>query len=237
MRLSVLCPSMGSHEEAVSTWAETSHTELQITVDSTTTGPAAGFLTKCQRFYERDSAPIQGYLHADLYIQDEGWDQRVMDQFGDPAVGVVGFVGARRLGDPDIYRTPYDYRQLARAGVLSNLVDAEVHGERYSGECEVAVLDSCAVFVRRSLLVRCGGWKSSGLPDNTHCSDLWISLMARRFAMATRVVGVRARHTGGGKGEAGLGWLAGVGGDQATHREAHRVIYDQFRDLLPVVTR
>lgn len=232
--LSIACPSMGGHEAAVASWEDTLAKPWPIVVDAATEGNDAGFLTKCDKAWRATDATIIGYLHSDLYIMEHGWDQRVRAEFGDPQVAVVGFVGATRLGTDDIYRVPYSYTQLARADVWSNLTDAESHGGRDAGTRQVAVVDSCTVFVRRLFLDRIGGWPTSTYPNSSHCSDLWISLMAHRAGMQIRMVGVAASHRSGGRGSVGEGWLNARGGDTAMHRRAHDLIYDQFRPELPL---
>lgn len=234
LSLSTFCPSTGDHEQAVESWNDTQAKPWPIVVDARVDGDEAGFLTKCDKAWRQTDATIIGYLHSDLYILEHGWDQRVRAEFGDPQVGVVGFVGATRLGMDDLYRVPYDYRQLARGDVWSNLVDAPIHGGRDAGTRQVAVVDSCAVFVRRQFLGRIGGWPTATYPNSSHCSDLWISLMAHRAGLQVRMVGVAASHRSGGRGSIGEGWLNTRGGDQAMHRRAHELIADQFRDVLPV---
>lgn len=225
---------MGSHEVAVTSWEDTMSKPWPIVVDAATEGNDAGFLTKCDKAWRETDATIIGYLHSDLYILEYGWDRRVLAEFGDPQVAVVGFVGATRLAVDDIYKLPYDYRQLARADVWSNLVDAPIHGGRDAGSRQVAVVDSCAVFVRRQFLDRIGGWPTHDYPNSSHCSDLWISLMAARHGMQVRMVGVAASHRSGGRGSVGEGWLNARGGDTRMHRRAHDLIYDQFRQELPI---
>lgn len=232
--LALFCPSMAGHEAAVISWGDTMARPCQIAVDARVDGDDAGFLTKCDRAWRQTDATIIGYMHSDMYLLEHRWDQRVLAEFGDPQVAVVGFVGATRLAVDDIYKLPYDYRQLARADVWSNLTDAEVHGGRDAGSRQVAVVDSCAVFVRRQFLERIGGWPAREYPNSSHCSDLWICLMAARHGMQVRMVGVAASHRSGGRGSAGEGWLNARGGDAAMHRRAHDLIYDQFRPELPL---
>ena len=235
LSLELFIPAMGpTWQEAATAARDTMSKPWNVEVDDLAEGEDAGYLSKVQRFHDRTHATVEGLIHADLYLLEKSWDQRVLAQFEDEKVGVVGIVGARRLGHADIYKIPYDYTQLARADVLSNLVDAEAHGARFVGETEVAVLDSCALFVRHSLLDVLGGWPVSTYPNNTHCTDLWISLMARRRGLQTKLVGVKASHRSGGKGDAGVRWLDERGGDVAQHRKAHELTYDQFRDVLPV---
>lgn len=235
MKLSIMCASTGGHEAARETWYDTSGHRWPVVVDNCMEGEGAGYLQKVQRFYEQTEADVIAYFHSDLFLHEQGWDRRLLAQFDDPRVGVVGFVGATGLGTDAIYKLPYDYRQLARQDVFSNLIDAEVHGQRDPGVRPVAVVDSCAVVVRRSLLARCGGWPVGTYPNNTHCSDLWLCCMARRMGYGVRLLGISATHTGGGKGAAGSEWLAGR--DSAMHQQAHVLIYRDFRDLLPIRVR
>lgn len=50
-----------------------------------------------QRGYELSDKrhDILAYIHDDVRIYERNWDQRVLKEFDDPTVGVVGFGGAR----------------------------------------------------------------------------------------------------------------------------------------------
>lgn len=232
--LCVVCPSTGGHEEAVESWQSNQSVATKVALYDATEGDEAGFLTKCDKAWRENEADVIGYLHSDLFIHEKDWDVRVLKEFENPNVGVVGFVGATGLASDDIYKIKYDYRQLARENVYSNLTDADVHGQRFAESREVAVVDSCAVFVRRGLLSRCGGWPIHQYPNSSHCSDLWICCIARRHNSLVRVVGVSCTHRSGGKGDAGTKWLNDRGGDEKLHRDAHKLIYNDFRDVLPI---
>ncbi len=234
LSLALFCPSTGGHEEAVTTWVDTLSKPWGVTVDAETVGDSAGFLTKCDKFWRTCDAEIIGYLHSDLYMLEHGWDARILAEFEDKQVAVVGVVGALRLGSDDLYRTPYRFTQLARGDVFSNLTDWEVHGAKESGSRRVAVIDSCGVFVRRMLLARIGGWPVDQYPNSSHCSDLWLCCMAHRYGLNVRMVGVACQHRSGGKGGAGSQWLTDRGGDDKMHKAAHSLIYSQFRDVLPI---
>ena len=234
LTLEISCASMGGHVAALESWQKHATRAHTYTVDITTSGEHAGFLTKCQQAYEESTADVIGYLHSDLLIHEDGWDTRVLREFEWPTVAVVGFVGGTRLGHDDIYRVPYDFRQLARGDVWSNLTDAEAHGQRDAGSRPVAVLDSCAIFVRREFLKRIGGWPLGKLPNTSHCTDLWICATAHRLGRQVRMVGVSATHASGGKGEKGSKWLDARGGDEALHRQAHVAVYDLLRGVLPL---
>ena len=165
---------------------------------------------------------------------ERAWDERILKAFEDEQTTVVGVVGATTLGHSDIYKTHYDFRQLARGNVWSNLTDAEAHGGRDAGTREVAVIDSCAVFVRRNLLERVGGWPVGRYPNSSHCSDLWICCAVRRLGLRVQLVGISCTHRSGGKGGAGTSWLDARGGDIAMHQRAHVVTYESIRDVLPI---
>ena len=187
-----------------------------------------GMLEAYQHGWTRKEYTIYCYLHDDCLIRDPVWWIRVLNEFEDPNVGVVGFGGALIHGSPDLYRTPYQLQQLGRGQYLSNVDDAEVHGKRFEGACDVAVLDGFALCCRRELLERAGGW-----PVDTPVSyvgyDYWICCMAHRLGYSCRVVGVRCHHYGGRTAVA----LKAVPEDGTGHAEAHRYIYEQFPDVLP----
>lgn len=232
--LQITCPSMGGHEEAVTSWQDCMSKPWPVVVNDATEGDDAGFLAKCDKAWRETDATVIGYLHSDLIVHEKAFDQRVLREFDDPSVAVVGFVGARRLGTDEFGKLPYDFHQLARGDVVSNLSDWEVHGGRLEGSCDVAVVDSCAVFVRRELLVRLGGWPVGRYPNNAHCSDLWICASAIANGYRVRCVGVACTHRSGGKGETGSKWLEDHGGDNEHHRAAHSLVAQDFHHILPI---
>ncbi len=295
---------------------------FSITVDDTIEGIGAGYLHKVEKFYRESTADVLAYLHSDLFIHSHGWDEMVLREFetcevcGRPEfehaalypniearicdnftnrVAIVSFCGARRHGHPDIYKAPYDYRQLARFEFISNLVDAEKHGQRVLKPQDVAVVDSFSLIVRRSFLdlirgwpinhechiyddlwepCRCCGyhcrvcnqrWYRAGIKPGTeigeilqrdahyacegfpvrptyhpsHCSDYWLCLMAHRHKMRIRYVPVSCTHNSGGvRGDGRFDyakWQEWYGfTDAQMHQINHRLLYDEFRDVLPV---
>jgi hypothetical protein len=114
-----------------------------------------------QTVYERSKHPIIAYIHDDVMLYEQNWDLRVLKEFEDPGVGIVGFGGALGHGQPHLYKVPYHLPDLARQQFLSNMRSAETHGDRFRGACDVAVLDGFALFVRRTVLDRWGGWPVS----------------------------------------------------------------------------
>lgn len=192
-----------------------------------------GMLPAYQRGFKhavRSGADVIAFLHDDTIINDPNWTERVLKEFENPKVGLVGFGGATGHGQPGLYRDPYDYKQLARSNFLSNMVDAENHGKRFTGSCDVAVLDGFALIVRRDVLEKSGGWPLE-TPIGYACYDYWLSCMTRRLGYMIRVVGVPCQHLGGqtfvklGIGKDPKHWQQYI--------DSHRYIYEEFPDALP----
>jgi GT2 family glycosyltransferase len=188
---------------------------------------AEGCLTLLQAYQqglESTSSPILGYVHDDVVVRDPEWLSRVLREFDDPHVGMVGFGGALRHGSESLYQMPYRLAQFGRSDFRSNLFDAERHGKRFTGSCNVAVLDGFAMFVRREILEKARGWPV-GTPIGYFCYDYWLSCEVRRQGYRIRLVGVACTHLGG-KSSSGV---------QLTEssKDAHQYIYDTCRDVLP----
>ena len=168
------------------------------------------------------------FVHDDVIVRERGWDERVLKEFKDPDVGVVGFGGAAGHASDDIYRTPYRLQQLGRSGYRSNVDDAEVHGERFKGEADVAVLDGFCLCVRREFLARVDGWKSilnAGIDFIGY--DYYLCGLAHRLGYRIRVVGIECHHRGGGTS-------VGMQVDrQKEYDYSHKRIYDDLKDVLP----
>lgn len=256
MTMEIICPSTGGGEDEIESWQVKTKNgcrsikeairvgeygcDYKVTVLDAITGPEAGFLYKLQQGYQQSSADVLCYFHSDLFIHEECWDERVLKEFEDETVGIVGFGGGKRLGSPDVYKIPYHLQQLARYDFTSNLRDAEKHGRRNRNEETIAVVDSFALIIRHSLLDRISGWPVATYPA-MHCSDTWACLMAARHNLQVRMVGVSCTHTSGGvKGDGSFDydkWQQEIGEtDAAMHKRGHRLLYDEFRDVLPVVT-
>lgn len=168
---------------------------------------------------------ITGYIHDDLVCMEKDWDVRVANEFKDPKVGIVGFAGALGHGSPKMYEEPYKVSNMARQNFISNMKDAERHGGRFTGGCDVVVLDGMALFVRREVLEKVGGWPQDGTVGYFLYSE-WICCMARRMGYKIRLVGVACDHLGGKS--TGLNPIA-----KFNYEEEHRWLYENFKDVLP----
>src|SRR5262245_36136489 len=142
------------HPECVLTFCRTSSTWLfpeRVLYRRNTAEDNLGLVGSYNWLYENTKAEILAYIHDDVVCHEERWDERVLEEFEDPSVGVVGFGGALWHGTDELYKRPYELTQLRRIDYLSNVDDAETHGERFDGARDVAVLDGFALIVRRKL--------------------------------------------------------------------------------------
>lgn len=160
-----------------------------------------------------------------------------------PGCGLMGFGGGIAFGHPDIYKTPYDHNQLARYDFVSNMREAESHGRRITSPTQVAALDGFALIIRRELYEEMGGWEAC-LDDGVHFHmyDAWVSCMAARLGWETWVLPLPCHHEGGGTSVKRsdeyelLVRAAGYRDGQDLYDKAHRRIYEEFRDVLPIRT-
>lgn len=185
---------------------------------------------------------IMCFIHDDCRILEHGWDGRVVSIMStQPDCDCIGLVGGTGIGADDIYRSPYQTIQLGRHNVHSAMVDAEAHGRRATGPMRIATADGCALFVRRSFLDQLGGW-SSWWPEPNHGYDNALACMLRRHGRAMWLLPVVFEHPSSLKlslppefrNEIGARrYDERFGGDQKVHADAHRRLYETFRDVLP----
>lgn len=182
------------------------------------------------------------FLHDDVQVLDQGWDSYIVRSFASrPKCGLAGFGGGTAFGDPDIYKIPYDYRQLARYGFVSNMKEAESHGERGTEPVRVAALDGFSLITTREFYERIGGW-SACLSRRVffHEYDAWISCMAARHGYEVWMLPFSCHHAGGGTSVrratdyTGVLHRLGYSTPEELYMEGHRVIYEEFIDVLPI---
>lgn len=186
--------------------------------------PRMSIVPAYQIGYEKVQDDILGYLHDDLECHEEGWKQRVLDEFADPAVAIVGFAGGRGYGADAMYAKPYHHRALGRVGFRSNLVNWQQHGGHLEGSANAAILDGLAIFVRRDFLTEIGGWPKPPVSYFMYTEALCFT--ALRMKRKIRVVGVKCNHFGGKS--------TGLNPELNPDFEGeHRYIYEHFKDVLP----
>lgn len=232
-------------------------------------GVVPAFALGVQRALD-DGAQLIAAFHDDLLIEQDGWDEDVVRLFkACPRAGLCGFGGGKGLGADDIYQTPYNPMQLARQRFISNMRDAEAHGERCEVAMPVAALDGFsqigladfwrgrrryhpdapdALPIHDNLLREMADW---GIVH--HAFDSALGAWALRLQYQTWFLPVKCHHYGGvtaagdpryqawanayAQSTDTLDGIAEEGtGDQIFWLRSHRLIYDRFRDVLPIRT-
>jgi len=185
------------------------------------------------------TADILAFVHTDVTIYEPDWMGIVTDFFkARPECGLLGFGGARGLGTPDIYKTPYRLQQLARIDYWSNDREAETHGKRATDNMQVTMLDGFALIFSREAYEAMGGWKDAldgGL--SFHAYDFWACCRMQELGYEVWMLPLDVHHHGGGTSVSREydEWLRGRGiaGDSEIHTKAHEVIYERLRSVLP----
>ena len=175
---------------------------------------------------------VVAILHNDLMIRQPGWDLALLEFFDQhPEAGLVGFAGAKQLGRPGIYQTPYELTQLARADVWTSLEDWEMHGKHATEPVEVAVLDGLAICAKTSVWRLLGGFNLELGVHHMYDNDL--ALRALEAGFKNYVIPVVCRHLNGQTANADR-YQQKFGPDSEVHRVAHERFYAAWRNRLPV---
>lgn len=183
---------------------------------------------------------VLAFIHDDVDIPFSDWPGSVRYYFSqNPKLGMVGFGGALGLGTTDLYKRPYDYKQLARINFYSNLEDAERHGYRATKPMRVSVLDGFCQIIRRTAYDEVGGWQAvldMGL--TFHMYDAAMACLMAEHGWEVWMLPIACKHYGGRTSCSPEydAWLRsqGINGDLEVHQRAHRIIYDRFRNVLPL---
>lgn len=211
-----------------------------------------------------DGADIIACLHDDLLIEQDRWDETVIQLFkACPRAGLCGFGGAKGLGADDLYKVPYQPMQLARQGFRSNMHHAEAHGIRSEVAEPVACLDGFSQIGTRDFweglpcvngpVRRVQGYKAEPLFQIMedwgvvhHFYDGMLGCFAKRLGYMTWFLPVACHHFGGVTAVADPRYHAwadaatrglnvdATTGDQHFWTQAHQIGYYQFRDVLPI---
>ncbi len=201
-------------------------------------GPVPAFYQGCLEAWKAYRPGLIACLHDDLAIHDRGWMAQVKLAFAeDPGLVLAGFGGALGLGEPWIYERPYDPMSLVRKNFLSNMDQAEIHGARCKEVREVACLDGFSLIGRAEFILS-GYHLFKGMGVIHHGFDSAFGALARRWGGRVKMLPIKCRHAGGLTAvgmRAYQDWAAkNHGGDSAIHYNAHKLIWNEFRDVLPI---
>lgn len=220
---------------------------------------AGQYLLGQERGIGKSPSDIFVFLHDDVLIEQRGWDQAILDHFAThPRCGLAGFGGGVGFAADDIYKVPYDYRQLARLTFVSNMREAESHGYRVMTPCRVAALDGFALIVSRDFYTRFGPLREPGAPHLNrttsegawddclrdgvpyHMYDAWISCRAAELGYEVWMLPVACHHQGGQTSVSRQTEYAqvvsrlGYASAEDLYAKGHEAVYRRFAGLLPI---
>lgn len=199
-----------------------------------------GALDSMERLGRATDADYMMFIHDDIEILEAGWDQTIARFFEEhPKCGLAGFGGALGLGNPEIYKVPYQLQQLARHNFFSNMKEAHIHGFRTLKPMRVAVLDGFCLIFRREAYLCMGGWlKAINCGLMFHNYDFWACCMMARLGGEVWVIPIQCHHYGGGTSVSleYNEWIKTQGyvSDVEVHARAHEICYREFKDVLPL---
>lgn len=195
------------------------------------------------------------YIHDDLMIAEQGWDQRVLAAFdNDPKLALIGFVGSNQMDSAGGrgYGTSLNYQgNDYRTGWTSK---AEVHGRRFFGLEPAANLDNVVMIFRRSVLEQIPPCEGNYGPGHYYDRACCLEVISRGYRVG--MMGIACDHFSGG---IGLGkvegipkglyardalykrWLESQGLptdvptlDMAVHEASARIFLNKWRHFLPL---
>lgn len=171
------------------------------------------------------------YTHNDVIMYERNWDLKVKEILErESKVGVAGFYGAKGIGTPDIYHSPYLMQQMIRIENVSNANRMDkVHGYRNirNGDVEdVAVLDGFSLIVSVELLNWIGGFDRAYNPHHMYDNDICLESLDRGYRNI--VIGMDCQHLGG-RTDVNEDWSSPFGKTkQQVHQDAHPIFYNKW---------
>lgn len=171
------------------------------------------------------------FIHTDTLIHEKGWDDKLIKTLEQmPNCGVAGFYGAKGIGAPNLYHSPYDISQLIRLENVSNCnrMSASIHGFRpIRGEFErVAVMDGFSLIVKTELLNKLGGFDRTYPPHHNYDNDVCLESIDKGYD--NYVISMDAEHLGG-RTDVGEDWSKPFGKSKSEiHQEAHPIMYNKW---------
>ena len=194
-------------------------------------------------------ADVIGFIHNDVAILEQGWDQRVMEAFDtDPKLGCLGFIGSNETdwsGGRGLGTTCNWMGQYYNTG---NASPAEIHGKRFSGLRPAATVDFCSMFFRQEVISKLS---APEVPHHFYDRIWCLELLEQGWHVAT--LGIASDHFGGGIGMCkvpgeqvgvrnredcykkfldaeGLPYVEGQDLNQVVYNMAERIYLNKWRD-------
>ena len=170
-------------------------------------------------------------LHNDVYVFEYGWDRRVIKEFADdPKLGLAGFLGAEGVGHTG-----------GRMHTTSNMLEAEIHGNRVAGVNKAIIFDGLALIGRKAMFDQVGGF-DTGYTYH-HFYDRDISLASHFAGWTNKVIGVACHHRSGITANRAQyqTWIdqkmgtQNFSGDKASYDASERYFIEKWKGKLPIM--
>lgn len=192
-----------------------------------------GLVATQQQIYKEAKGDVIAIIHNDLLILEKGWDARVVKLFeSNPNIGLAGFFGYLGLD-----------RSGGRFGCSSNFVEAEVHGDRFTGEKRVLGFDGISLICSRAMLDKVGGFDQEYCYHHFYDKD--ISMASAVAGFENWYIGVYCHHFNGLTAnrpdyqtwiEKKMG-TSGYTGDITSYKASEARFISKWKDRLPYQVR
>lgn len=201
-----------------------------------------GMVPTMQQIYDNCDTEILAVLHNDVFIFEKNWDQRVVDLFNsDPKIGMTGFFGCQGVGP--IGERIQDISSMRQAPGWSNMLEAEVHGQKMRREVQpVAIFDGFSMIFRKETLDKSKGFDQRYAYH--HYYDRDASLESLRHGYNNVVINVPCHHLSGltanrseyqnWVSEKTEGNRGNIHGDKWTHDHNMDLFQEKWSSVLPL---
>jgi GT2 family glycosyltransferase len=188
-----------------------------------------GVLASMQQIVDNAKGEVIAIIHNDLFILEPFWNERVVREFeSDSKLGLAGFLGARRVGGTG-----------GREGTMSNMLEAEVHGERMQGVSNAIIFDGLALIGRAAMFKQVGGFDQKYMYH--HFYDRDISMASFTDGWTNKVIGVYCHHKSGVTANRpdyqtwidGKMSTQGFTGDKASYDASEKYFINKWKAFLP----
>lgn len=144
-----------------------------------------GVIASMNQAISESKGDVIAILHNDLYVFQKAWDKWLAEAFiVNPKMGMAGFLGARGAGHTG-----------GRMFTMSNMLEAEVHGDRATGMNRCLIFDGMSLIGRREMFEQVGGFDAKY--SYHHFYDRDISLASHFGGWENYQMGVLCHHRSG----------------------------------------
>lgn len=176
------------------------------------------------------------FTHNDVLMHEKNWDMKlseILERENEiKPVGVACFYGAKGIGTPDIYRSPYVMQQMIRVENVSNCnrMNKAVHHFRNIRDSkdveDIAVADGFSLIVSMKLLNEIGGFDRNFPPHHMYDNDMCLESLDKGYRNI--VIAMDCEHLGG-RTDVQEDWSKPFGKTKAEiHQEAHPIFYNKW---------